>query len=778
MPTTLSTISNTAITVRWKEPYASDALNRKFSAVTPAGVYRGLRLEVSATDLSVDIAEDSVHSDHVGVFELDTGHSMTYRDTTSNRITLDLSSFSGGEAISIAISSGYTIGTDTAAEFQGYTEVEFDALTSAQRSGLIVLGIVVRSASGVIPSANISHDARTISFLNRASEAVPWNPLIRNGGFELGDTGETFAHASPYWQTAVNNVNFTYGPVDTDSQSGNKSLELSCGVVGTCESSATQVLYTSVIPGKQIRISFYKKAIQLAASSPVGIVRLSFEDKDGGGDTDVDLNFDISAIDGSFIELTGVVSVPASMAVLKTIQVNTTGTYAGTGPCHRIDGVQAWYEVDAEEWLAMNSSLSAEVDTDALIVGNRTLGIDAAKLSFDGSSLTIERRNPSSAEPSLHIFGDEIVAGSSVVDGNIDVGQSLLVGDSQAGTARVVAVVSTSGPEYTLMWESVPLGQAGYRKYVSASGGYAETVNAIWDNATNMWSKDVSNEKAVRTWISLDSVDIEVQAKLVNTWADGAWTSSAYSLRSPEPTTLASPTFDPMHSVSDVEGNSRVVVDHNGFLTGGQSTIIRQNWDGFASPSGWYEGGAGSKSYFTDEIMGTPSALLSAGAGQESYIGTSTMFRAHDDIIVTVELEIHSPDPTGVIMLFGFFRIVNLQENGMYFYRDNAVPGWAARTHLRSYPTVTETLTGITPVANVTQRFRMEWYGANMPGGSRVLFYIDGALVAEHTTNITIAADQMPLFIDIADNGAGAERTMVVGPVVTYRNRRKSDDLL
>ena len=492
MPTTLSTISSSAITVRWKEPYASDALNRKFAVTMPAGVYRGLRLEVSASDLSVDVAEDSLHGDHVAVFETEEGYSISYRDRLAGRLTLDLSTFAIGEVVTIAASAGYQVGTDTDAEFQGYTQAEFAALTSTQRLGLVVLGTVVRSASGIIPAGNIAHDGRDISFLNRAPESVPWNPLIKNGGFELGDVGATFLHASPFWEVSRTNVNFSYGPSDTGSNTGDKSLELSCSVAGSCTATASQVIYAAVLPGRQIRVAFYKRSLQAASGSPIGVVRFSFEDKDGVP-ADVDLSFDIDTVDGAFVGFDGVIIIPANMVILKTIKVITSGSYSLVGTCHRLDDIQAWYEVNAEEWFTLGNSLSGEVATDALFIGDRTTGPDAAKVSFDGADVVVESRDPAVAAPGLHI-------------------------------ARITAEpIVSAGVEYVLVWESIPLGDKGYRRYISPNGTLVETVNAKWNNSTDLWTKDIDDVEATRHNQANTGFADQYQVSGTNSWVDGAW---------------------------------------------------------------------------------------------------------------------------------------------------------------------------------------------------------------------------------------------------------------
>lgn len=708
MPTILSSISNTAITVRWKEPYASDALNRKLSAIIPAGVYRGLRLEVSASNLSVDIAEDSTHSDHVAVFDTDDGHSITYRDRSSGRITFDLSSFLSGEAVTIAASTGYTIGADTAAEFLGYTQVEFDALNAAQRSSIVVLGMVLRPASGIIPVANISHDERDISFINRASESVPWNPLIRNSGFEISDTNETFRHASPFWETF--NVATTGGAVflslatDVDSNSGSKSLEVSASVVGGVISTARQALYTPVIPGRSIRVSLHKKAIQAATGTNSGVIRLSFEDKDGSSDTDVDLSFDVDSIDGSFVELSGVVTVPASMAVLKMVEVIVTGTYAGTGACIRIDDVQVWYEVDAKEWLAMNSSLSSEVDTDALIIGNRPLGIDAAKLSFDGTNLVIESRDPSSSA-------------TGIISDALQLGNNLLSTVADAGIARVVAPASVfAGVEYTLMWESVPTGAEGLRKYVDPNGTLVEVINASYDNTTNSWTKDVAASRATRFDLGSSGTSYKYREGTTVSWADSDWEIGGGTDHFGQPDQSKWKAWTHIW-LQDPGDASQPWVENNTNLTGANLTrLIAAGGEGFNNP-------------------GIIELSPSSDNGNAYIASFDTLYALRDDSVMIYELPVHLVHTDSLIFAMGWSTrstlwppLVGLPEHAFLKYDPIVSPNWIIMIAGPGGSTDFVTSVAVTQPKNL---LRLELIGANHPEGEAVRGYVNGQFVGE-----------------------------------------------
>jgi len=685
MPTTLNTIPSTAITVRWKEPYASEALNRKFAVTMPAGVYRGLRLEISASDLSVDVAQDPTHGDHVAVFETEDGYSISYRDRISGRLTLDLSSFAISEVVTIAASAGYQVGVDTDAELQGYTQAEFTALTTSQRLGLVVLGTVVRSASGVIPVGNISHDGRDSSFLNRSSESVPWNPLIRNGGFELGEVGATFLNASPFWEVSTDNANFSYGPSDTGANTGDKSLELSCASVGACTAIASQVMHTSVLPGRQIRVVFYKRSLQAAGGGPTGVVRFSFEDKNGSL-SDVDLSFDIDSVDGSFVDFDGVIVIPANMVVLNTVKVITSGSYSSTGTCHRLDDIQAWYEVDAEEWFILGNSLSGEMATDALFVGNRTIGVDAAKVSFDGADVVVESRDPAIAAPGLYI-------------------------------ARIVAEpIVSAGIEYVLVWESIPSGAKGYRRYVTPSGVLVETVNAHWNNSTNVWAKDVSADRAQRFDLGESFTLYRYRIEGASTWGDASW--------------------------EDGSGRDRF---------GAHDIGNWKQWTGVwledvATDGHWNDLNTFMVSAGTTELIGVPFQGIGIVrldpylANDSRLVSTYDGLEFTDDTIVILEMPIHVVEGGTDSLKFrvGWGDSANffsLEEYAFISWDQSVSTSWNIEQGTDTGGGQESIPAAFAPTFPGTFLLRLELIGANHSEGYRVRGYVNGIFMAE-TTNV------------------------------------------
>jgi hypothetical protein len=591
-PVTLSAISNSATKVRWKEPYASEGLNRKTAVVIPPGVYRGLVLGVSSSNLSVDLVPDPSGGDHVAVHESATGFSLTYVDDTSGTITLPLTAFATNDVVVICLVVNYATGSSTTAEFRGYELSEYEALSASVRNALVVLGTVLRPAAGIIPASNITHDRRKLAFQQRTNESTPWNPLLRNGGFEMGHTNATYANASPFWTTSSSNANFTIRPVSTEANSGAKSLELTTSVAGAVTATIWQDLYMPVVPGRFMMARLYKKALQAATLSSAR-VRFIFGDLNGTNDVNQDILFDISSVDASFVEDSGIIQVPAGARVLKGVYLIIVGTYAGTGPCLRIDDVQAWAQVDASNWLDAMETRTAEGAFGRLFLGStNSFSTAGAKLSYSGTILELERSD-----------------------------SNLLV----RPPAISIPARSSVSLKYTLVFQSLPPGSPGYRKYVSRLGNLLEVVNASYDATTDEWTKDIPGTNALRNETSASGVLVYERV------ADAAWLDSAWAAQF---TVGTSPTFtQPVTFTQPIKhGDRPLMLGSNWFqydTTGaGDESVFRDG--GFiqimAATTIWLElpliVGDRVKS-FTIQVSGNGVSDISAIRFQRVSLGTS-----------------------------------------------------------------------------------------------------------------------------------------------------------
>jgi len=197
MPTTLSVLNAAIgeIKVRYQEPYVTEGLNAKMVCVVPRGTYRGFRLAPNGAALTITIASDPETIDHVAHFttgSTDTGrHALTIRRTGGDfAVVLPPST----EWV-IAISSNYVIGAPTTGEIKAYTVAEW---TSARvTDGLVVLGTVTTPASGVIPTASITHVRRDHNWLDQAPDTQGWQPLHVDLGMVVSE---------PNWGPVVGGV--------------------------------------------------------------------------------------------------------------------------------------------------------------------------------------------------------------------------------------------------------------------------------------------------------------------------------------------------------------------------------------------------------------------------------------------------------------------------------------------------------------------------------------------------------------------------------------------
>ncbi len=108
--------------------------------------------------------------------------------------------------------------------------------------------------------------------------------------------------------------------------------------------------------------------------------------------------------------------------------------------------------------------------------------------------------------------------------------------------------------------------------------------------------------------------------------------------------------------------------------------------------------------------------------------------------------------------------------NGWWFSKTSAQTNWQCNTD-DGVTTSGPTDTGVPPVANVYQMFRIEFYGAGTPLGAKtVKFYIDGTLISGCTKTANVGAtSEFPQFGVKLTNTASAQ-TMSIGPMLQIYN--------
>lgn len=526
MPSTLLPFADSEIRMRYREPFLTEGLDIKLAINTPPGVYRGFRLGLAGVNMSVQVNADPVGVDHSAVYQTGTGRSLTLWKTGGN-FTLGLTAYAS-KTVVLAIAAAYTLGSDTTAEIRAYELLPADEFTGApERPELVVLGTVVVPASGIIAATSISHDRRTMSWETVAPEARTWSPLLRNSSFETSETAATHLRATRFWGGTVSpGAGGTFAPVTTDANTGLKSLQFSY-VSGTPTGVFTQPVNLPVTPGQLLRAQVFVRAQQALTA---GTAALAFTWRDGTGTVVATstISIPVTGVDGSYRKIEStfpVPSAPAGILTLAEVQIVLTAvSFAGAGAAIRFDDVQVYAESQSVtgQFLFHERGRAFEVVQDLLFEDQAVWTQDALALRFaNGTGLIGERKDQSA---------------SSVVQplldwrGRVLLGNNLLDTEAKALQPRITAPVSTTGGvDFTLMWQSVPTGQPGYRRYVSASGAVIETVNASWDGAN--WNKDTAGVIALKRLLSSVATSVQKRDLAANTpWTDAAWSSTPFLL--------------------------------------------------------------------------------------------------------------------------------------------------------------------------------------------------------------------------------------------------------
>lgn len=537
MPTLIESFVDSELTVRYRTPQGSAAINAKHAVSVAPGTYRGFRLATHASDNTITVVADPAATDHVAVYLNQTsGGSLTVRRTGGD-FAIDLASLvdAGEKTWIIAIYAPYQVGFTTTGVVRAYELDPSDEFTiAAEKGDLVVLGKVVIPAGSAapIPSGNITHDERTFAWSAKAAEALQWAPMLRNGGFEWSQEGSTFKHASAFWERAVSVGTATWATNTSDPNTGARALEFNL-TSGPVTGDVAQHVNVPVYVGQLIKFKGYKKNLA-ASTGGAAEFFLEFLDVAGTGVVDVVIALSTAGVDASYVEIDTVIAVPAGASALARVGVRAVALDYGAGGVKlQIDDMQCWLEVGS----ALTSDLFEQRSgpgqvTDLVLLDPTDLafaGSLAALLKFDaatGANGTLSVLNRDPANP-----GPAVAATDLEVSKQTTLGSDLLGSLVNADAARISAATSVfAGVEYTLMWESIPAAGKGYRKYSKADGTWVETYNCAWDNTANTWTKDVNGQDATKIESNALGQTFYLQTSLntfddtinIGGWGDGA----------------------------------------------------------------------------------------------------------------------------------------------------------------------------------------------------------------------------------------------------------------
>lgn len=208
------------------------------------------------------------------------------------------------------------------------------------------------------------------------------------------------------------------------------------------------------------------------------------------------------------------------------------------------------------------------------------------------------------------------------------------------------------------------------------------------------------------------------------------------------------------------------------FSAGSPTTYVGQdiNWQGYSS-----SGSNGSVSLATPTSQTFMAATLeqtSTSSGHRSFLASLlpvASMQNHATLFAETSFKWGGENANSeTYFALHATPTVGAVDHGVGFYKTPSSSNWFAKTN---DGTSTNTDTGVA-VSGSFQHLRIELYGSSTAGGARALFYIDGSLVATHTTNIPAANDDLYVETMLKNtNATGAATTVVVGPVRVSLNR-------
>ena len=373
----LVTNAATRITMRYREPYVTEAINKKLAVTLPLGIYRGWRLTAAGAAMKVTITADADFNDHVLSTRGELGDSLTIRLDGGN-ILLDLLPFAI-KTVVIGVFSYYSIASDTTAEIRGYLEADWNNLSALAQSEVVVLGTVVVPAGGIITAASITHDHRSEAWANVAPAATAWAPLVKNGGFEWGYPGQLGRNIWPPWDnTTVTNGSWTVQDTDPDPESGTQHLVLSRAVpAGALTGYLTQRIDAPLNKAKHIRLRFRLKALQVATA---GTLTVSIGIRDtAGASSPLTLPVALTGVDLAYRTVDKIFLLPVGFATSQVgdVTILATGlTFAAPFGAVQIDNLQVFLET--QDALSAHPEYSGKgtVVTKTVVFTDPTQGAD------------------------------------------------------------------------------------------------------------------------------------------------------------------------------------------------------------------------------------------------------------------------------------------------------------------------------------------------------------------------------------------------------------------
>lgn len=520
MATDLTTPSNSLVKMRWKEPYVSEGLNKKFNGLVPHGVIRGGRLGTNALDLRITVEADPDTGDSIYSVIDANGHQLTFRQVGD--ITLDLTALAS-TTVYIGLEVTYSTSVATSVKWRAYSQAEIDADPT-----IVCLGGADVPASGTIPAADIFGDRRTDGGMSISSGMQPWAQILKNPSFEghevvcTSSDGFNGVFEFPQYRlscpSAVGQIH-SLTPLSTPTstpRTGDGTLAIEGGGVGNNVYSIDSRIFQRVSPGQLIRASVWIRGSSVSfGSGASGYVALAFflYEWDGSLSAIVEEKIDGTVLTGTFdyIELSHTLKIPSNISFFwPSIQVYETTSLSGV---IELDDYNIWLEPGpvSSPYIQDSQVVGREINTDSLVLNPSVekTSTDPAETLERSIKLVCQSGSPSSLEYSWKLAKAAVTSWiMSLPKGVIDVGSDLIASAAEAIVPRLKTSVQDSATaQYTLLWEITSLeitnNKGNIRVYATNltnslpfyfgatnAASFLVTMNAEWNGSA--WVRDVS----------------------------------------------------------------------------------------------------------------------------------------------------------------------------------------------------------------------------------------------------------------------------------------------
>lgn len=504
MPSSLLSLATSELKARHKEPFLTDAMNRRGTGVVSPGIYTGFDLATSASALSVTLTPDAANL-NIAVFETSTAYQVAIRRQGSS--TLDLSAYAS-KTVVIALYAEYAVGATTLGQVRAYELSPSDELTSApEYANLVMLGTVAVPASGLIGAASITLNRRTSAGSTAPNEGSRWIQVLRNGGFEQQSAvsgAGGFRFQIPFWDVSnlaptIANIN----RITAQVHEGVQSVALNILAVGTVSLDLYQALNIPVQAGQKVSLRGWYRNLLVPTAGANNIAAYIVWKNSVGGTLSTSRETLITATTNAaidrFFELT--MEAPAGACGISLAGVTNSGTYASTGSAMYFDDISLWVEPTAVTGTEHRDGRTQQLNGSALVLTPITDNLstrDDVPVIYPSSSstLVIERADGGTSG---------VTRMTVALREKLELGANMRAAASDWRQPRIKALYESSGSaigtNITLMWEFAPEGGAAggpTRLYMDDDGASIWTRNAAWTGSA--WAADHAST-ASTAWI-------------------------------------------------------------------------------------------------------------------------------------------------------------------------------------------------------------------------------------------------------------------------------------